>query len=421
LLKKIGAITAVDALTKLLSYLLLPVYLGLMPKIEFGEFGFLTGALGYASMILGLSMYVPFIRNYCAVESELEKLKLVSTIFTSLLAWIVFIDILLIVLKPLLLEAFAHFFEITVFADKKYYLVILAINSGIASLYCYSLLMARKTTREIIIFTLIKFFVLTMFNLLILYTDPWQQDTVVNRLLSTVVAELAITLGYVATTFRPYLKLTLDQKLLKSNLLIAIPLIPSALVGLFIAVIDRRLIAQHHGLADLANYNLAIQALVPIQMLMSAVQVAWAPHLFSVKDNCDALRQSMHLIWIALAIMVVATLIIFLIFYFAIYVQFISFEYKQVPFIILFASIGVIFGSLIQLNNNMFVQLAKTELQLWVAIFMLIVNWSMNLYLVPIYSSYGAAMSAGASNVLALAFGLYLLNKTLKRESINVV
>jgi O-antigen/teichoic acid export membrane protein len=392
-----------------------------MPKIEFGEFGFLTSALSYASLILGLYLYVPFIRNYCAAESESEKQDIVSTIFISLVIWLVFIDVFLIVLKPLLFEGFAKFFEITASADKKYYLVILAINSGIASLYCYSLLMARKTTREIIVFTALKFAVLTIFSLLILYTNPWQQDTVVNRLLSTVIAELAITLGYVLTIFRPYLQLMLDRKLLRSNLFIAIPLIPSALIGLLIAIIDRRLIAQHHGLADLANYNLAMQALVPIQMLMSAVQVAWAPHLFSIKNSHDALKQSVHLIGIALAIMVAATLMIFLAIYSAIQAQFISIDYEKVPFIVLFASIGAISSALAHLNNNMFVQLAKTGLQLLIAVFFLVVNLILNIYLVPEYSSYGAAMSAGVSNILALVVGLYLLHKTVKKEAVNVI
>jgi O-antigen/teichoic acid export membrane protein len=415
LLKKIGAITAVDALTKVLGYLLLPVYLGLMPKVEFGEFGFLTSALTYASLILGLYLYVPFIRNYCALDCEAKKQELVSTIFISLLTWLLLIDILFIIFKPLLIERYAIFFEITISIDAKFYLTILLINSGIAMLYCYSLLMARKTTSEIIVFTVLKFAVVTILNLSLLFNNPWQQDSVFNRLLSTAIAELAVMLGYVFTIFRPYLKLSVNSNLLQLNLRIGIPLIPSALMGLFIAIIDRKLIAQYHGLADLANYNLAMQALAPIQMLMSAVQVAWSPHLFSIKNNREALAKSVRLMTVALIVMIAGALSIALAIYLAISSSLISAEYKEVPIIILFASVGSIAAALFHLNNNMFVQLGKTGIQLVITLLLLGSNWMLNLILVPSHSSYGAAVSAGISNVFALAIGLFFIYKTVNR------
>ncbi len=405
----------------MLGYLLLPVDLGLMPKVEFGEFGFLTSALTYASLILGLYLYVPFIRNYCALDCKTKKQELVSTIFISLLMWLLLIDILCIIFKPLLIELYANFFAITISIDAKFYLTILLINSGIAMLYCYSLLMARKTTSEIIVFTVFKFAVVTILNLSLLYINPWQQDSVFNRLLSTAIAELVVMMGYVFTIFRSYLKFPVNRVLLQSNLRIAIPLIPSALIGLFIAVIDRRLIAQHHGLTDLANYNLAMQALAPIQMLMSAVQVAWSPHLFSIKNNREALTKSVRLMTVALVVMIAGALSIALAIYLAISSKLISTEYKEVPILILFASVGGIATALVHLNNNMFLQLGITGIQLVITLLLLGANWILNLILVPSYSSYGAAISSGISNILALAIGLFVVYKTVNRQTTHAV
>ena len=277
--------------------------------------------------------------------------------------------------------------------------------------------MARKTTSEMAFYLLVKFLTFTGISIFFIYANPWGKDTVVNRLLGTVVAEFLITIAYVLFKFISYFSWLFDRNVFFANLRIAIPLIPAALISLFTAVIDRRLIAQYHGMADLANYNLALQALAPVQMLMSAVQVAWAPHLFSIKNNRDALQQSMRLIWISLFVMVVATLLITFSVYAAIQLKYISFEYDKVPLVILFASFGAIASALVQLNNNMFVQLEKTSFQFGISLFLLTLNWALNIYWVPSYSIYGAAASAAISNGFCLIAGLYLLKKLVKRQA----
>ena len=391
-----------------------------MPKNEFGEFSFLTSSISYLSLIVGLYLFVPFIRSFCADENELQQQKLVSTILISLVIWIFFIDIFLVVLKPFLSIIFAQFFKITISPVKKYYLVIMSINAGVASLYCYSLIMSRKSTTEIVLYTSIKFSLLTLFNLILLYTNPLHQDTVVNRLLSTAVIELIINLLYLLTVFRVYLRIFFDLRILQSHLIVAIPLLPSAIIGLLTTLIDRSLIAEHHGLGVLANYNLAMQALVPIQMVMSAVQVAWAPHLFSIKNIKTAFKQSIDLVFVSFGVMLVGPGLIFLAIYMVIEVGFISIDYKKVPLIILFGSFGAISGSLSHITNNMFVQLSRTGFLFWIGIFSLLVNWLTNLYLIPEYSSYGACFANGISNILSLLIGLFIISKIIKNDYKNV-
>ena len=85
MLKKIGIVTFADAITKGIGYLLLPVYLGLMPQDEYGEYGFILSFVGPFSLIIGLSVYVPFIRNFCVDSADISTQdELVSTVFISL-------------------------------------------------------------------------------------------------------------------------------------------------------------------------------------------------------------------------------------------------------------------------------------------------------------------------------------------------
>ena len=70
MLKKIGLITITNIIIAALGYLILPVYLRLMTQEEFGEFSFIISVMSSFSLILSLSLYVPFIRNYSADEQE---------------------------------------------------------------------------------------------------------------------------------------------------------------------------------------------------------------------------------------------------------------------------------------------------------------------------------------------------------------
>ena len=89
MLKKIGAVTLIDVLTKAAGFLLLPVYLGFMPKEEFGEFTFFFSAIMPCTLILSLALHGPFIRSFCDSDDNSSKNEIVSTIFLSLFIWIV--------------------------------------------------------------------------------------------------------------------------------------------------------------------------------------------------------------------------------------------------------------------------------------------------------------------------------------------
>lgn len=416
--RKIGIITFADAMTKVIGYLLLPVYLGLMSQEEFGEFSFILSIIGPLTLIASLSLYVPFIRNFCADESNnSSRRELVSTVFNSLFIWLVAIDFLLFFAKPFLINTYINFFNISSFPDEKYYLTLLLLNTGAILLYCYSLLMARKSSREIVIFVLVKFVFISVCSLTFIYFNLLGQASVFNRLFGIFTAELFISLAYIFIYIRPYISLKINLSQLKSQFKISLPLLPMPLIGLFIVAIDRGLIVRYHGLGELANYNLAMTALLPVTMIMSATQVAWAPHLFSLKSPTDALRQTLKVMKIALIIMIIFSAISSLVIYLALFYNLIGSKYDSVPGIIIYASIGVVAASLIHLNSNMFVHLKKTNYQLGVGFLILVINWSLNTVLIPNYSFYGATIAAGLANLAGLIVGLLLLIRMTKKRA----
>ena len=417
MLKKIGLITITNIIIAAVGYLLLPVYLRLMTQEEFGEFGFIISVMSSFSLILSLSLYVPFIRNYCADETDdLMRSNLVSTVFNSLFIWLIIIDLFLLLAKPLIIDIYIGFFNISNFANEKYYLVLLSLNTGGILLYCYSLLMAKKNTRAIITFTLSRFIFVSASSLIFIYFNFFGQESVLNRLIGVFIAQLLVALVSLFIYVRPIISLRINLLLLKDQFKIALPLIPSGLIGLITVAFDRGLITEHHGLKELANYNLAMMALVPMHMVMTATQVAWAPHLFSIKDPKSAMRQTIKTMKIAFLLMIISAPLLSLAIYLALIYNFIGAEYSVVPKIIIYASIGVIALVLLQLNNNMFVYLKKTKYQFGIGLMILIINLSVNILLIPNYSFYGAAVAAGLANLTGLGVGLFLLIRMTKNK-----
>ena len=417
MLKKIGLITITNIIIAAVGYLLLPIYLRLMTQEEFGEFSFIISIMSSFSLILSLSLYVPFIRNYCADETDdLMRSNLVSTVFNSLFIWLIIIDLFLLLAKPLIIDIYIGFFNISNFANEKYYLVLLSLNTGGILLYCYSLLMAKKNTRAIITFTLSRFIFVSASSLIFIYFNFLGQESVINRLFGVFIAELLVTLAYLFIYVIPNISLRINLLLLKDQFKIALPLIPSGLIGLITVAFDRGLITEHHGLKELANYNLAMMALVPMHMVMTATQVAWAPHLFSLKDPKSAMRQTIKTMKIAFLLMIISAPLLSLAIYLALIYNFIGAEYSVVPKIIIYASIGVIALVLLQLNNNMFVYLKKTKYQFGIGLMILIINLSVNILLIPNYSFYGATVAAGLANLTGLGVGLFLLIRITKNN-----
>jgi len=415
MLKKIGLISITNAIIAAFGYLLLPVYLTLMTQEEFGEYSFIIKVMSSFSLILSLSLYVPLVRNYCAEESnDLIRSDLVSTIFNSLFIWLIIFDLFLLLAKPLIIDVYIGFFNISNFANEKYYLALLSLNTSCILLYCYSLLMSKKNTLAIIVFTVSRFFFVSASSLIFIYFNFFGQDSVLNRLIGVFIAELLVTLLYLFIYVRPYISLKINFSLLKDQFKIALPLIPSGSIGLIIVAFDRGLITEHYGLKDLANYNLAMLALVPMHMVMTATQVAWLPHLFSLKDPKDAMRQTIKTMKIAFFFMIIGTPLVSLAIYLALINNFIGSEYSVVPKIIIYASIGVIASILLHLNSNMFVYLKKTKHHFFIGLMILLINLSVNILLIPNYSFYGATVAAGLSNLIGLGVGLFLLTRMTK-------
>jgi O-antigen/teichoic acid export membrane protein len=380
-----------------------------MPKDEFGEFSYIVVGITNLGLFLSFSFYIPFIKNYCESENEKNRKEWTSVIFTLIITIIILLDIIFLLNKEIFVDLIVKFFDIKKNIEIKYYLFIVLINTSILGLYFYSLVVAINKVIIVNLFIAIKFIAITAFSICALYFELFSNDSVVNRLMGMAIAEFIFTLFCIIMLLKMGIYISYKKIIIKRASFVALPLIPSAIVGMVISLIDRKLLVEYHGLETLAEYNLAIQALAPIALVMTAFQTIWAPNLFSIKDSKFAFEKTKKLIVYLFILMFLASIVISLITHITIKFEIISINYSAVPLLIFYLSLGIIIAQLNHLISNLFVKENIVKYQLILNVILLLVNYIMNVILIPKLAINGAILAMIFSYLLVFLLGLFIL------------
>jgi O-antigen/teichoic acid export membrane protein len=412
-LKKIGAITGVDAVGKVISYIVLPYYLAKMPTSEFGEFSYLSGGIASLSLLLSLYVFVPFIKIYTESEPT-GRTDIIRSASSFGFLWVLFLLIIIILIKPLSENLFSSIFSVRNLRDSKYYLSAMLVCTGVAMIYLQAYFIALQSTKRIIIFTAAKTLLTITTSVLVLRYPIFSFDTVLNRLIGNLCSEVVLLFLSVIFLFQGRLIVsTIDHHAIRF-LRLGMPLIPTGVMSLYASTFDKSLIANWHGLSDLACYNLALQTLTPIQMLMTGLQVIIAPTIFKTKSNKDALKEVKQILLVSGSAMLVAGGLIAVLMQAMVFLEMVPSAYSEVPEIIILLTPGSTLLALQHLNNNMFTLVERPFAQLLVSVVSVAINFLFNILLVKEYSYYGAATALVASGLFSLIFGWSLIRNMVK-------
>ena len=412
-LKKVGAIAGVDAVGKVISYIVLPYYLAKMPTSEFGEFSYLSGGIASLSLLLSLYVFVPFIKIYTEGEST-DQSDIIRSAFSFGFFWVVFILIFFLITKPLSENLFFSVFNVRDLRDSKYYLSAMLICTGVAMIYLQAYFIAIQSTKRILIFTATKTFLTITTSVLFLRFPFFSFDTVVNRLIGNLGSEVVLLFFSILFLFQGKIIIgTIDRNAIRL-LRLGMPLIPTGVISLYASTFDKSLIANWHGMSDLACYNLALQSLTPIQMLMTGLQVIIAPTIFKTKVKENALKEAKQMLLISGLVMLGTGGVIAVLMQAMVFFHMIPSAYSEVPKIIILLTPGSTFSALQHINNNMFTLLERPFMQLLVNAIAVVINCLLNILLVNQYSYYGASTALMFSGFFSLLFGWSLIRNTVK-------
>jgi O-antigen/teichoic acid export membrane protein len=283
-LKRLGADSLLYAFmnvgTKLIAFLMLPIYTGYLTVAEYGVLDIMdriTSMLIFL-VIFGTDSALSF--YYFDTKNEHKKLEYVRTVMYFRL-FIVFILFMIAVV-------FGEWLAIEFF-DNASYQSLFYWGAGVLffdTMVVVMLMVFRfdfKTIR-VVIFTVLKMLLIAVISYLIIrFLNRSPEGVLVGRMVSNaLVFFMLLVFGW------KYFKPTFSFQAVKEILKYAAPLVPASLAFWIIANSNAFFIKHYGTLEDVGIYGAATKFATVITLLTSGVQMAWRPYSMSIKDKEDS-------------------------------------------------------------------------------------------------------------------------------------
>lgn len=408
MLKKVFFLASADSINKIAAYLLVPVYLALMSKAEFGEASFLFYVSAPLITVLSLGMYAPLIKELSTGEGPSKEAAAFTCAAVMMGIWLALISGL--VVSGILLPSFGLIFSVTSLVYEKLLAYGLLVVAGVGNLYIYALLMARNNNTSLMRYTTFRFVVGNGASLCFLYYGFSGGDASLNRILGFAAGDALAFLIYLIGAGRVYFRLPIDLAYVRPFLLAGISILPAGITAFVTGLYDRHLIATHWGILDLADYNLAAMLASPIYVATAAVQAVFAPNLFGVKSKEESYVLTKKILVVTLVALLFLSILISCIVFLGLAASIIPQDYEKVAAYTLPVCAIAALVSVWNIPSNLFIMYNKPRHLVFVSISGFGLCVFLLYLLVPKYGVYGAI----AANMVAAFASLVLLTISAK-------
>ncbi len=408
LLKRFLGIFSIDVLVRGSGLVLLPVYLRLMTKEEYGLYGYLSSIIGVSSSVLGLGLYVPQIKMYHDLKNEQEKGAALFTLNVSLLIYVVLV----------LASAYLFGFDIVVVKllfrhgidYRQYRLYVLGtIFVSVFSMMLYSYFLTSERIGRIKLYNISRLVILNIVVLVALYLSSRNSVLIRLRYSMLVEAALIVTFGYVLLLrMVPTFRVNVLVKALK----IGLPVMLSALANMFYNLSDRFFLEKYYSLQVIGVYTLGLTLSSVVSITMTSFQSIWMPLFLKEEDasaNIDRVRR-MALFVIGIYALLGAGIVAMT--SFLLFVNVIDRSYGQVTLLLPLLLASSICYAVSQLFQNFMVYFEVTHIGLSFNVVANVVCVLLCMWLVPRYGMYGAgsALAFSAASSLGMHY-VFVVNR----------
>lgn len=307
-LKKLGGETLLYALmnvgTKLIAFLMLPIYTLYLSTTEMGVFENIEALVSMLTFLVIFGTDNALAYYFFKTEDENEKELYVKNVLSIRLYIALFLFLLFIVLGPFISTMFlgsAKYSQLFMLAGLV--LVIDAVITLILTYYRFQFKakkVAGLTIFRLFLVALVSYAFLRFFNLRV-------ESVYLARLLSGFLIIVILVFPVIK-----FLRFKIDRDIVKLILIYGAPLVPASIAFWVITFANRFFLTQFESLESAGIYGVAMKFAAMISLLTSSVQMAWRPYSLSIqkKDNAPQIFANFSLIILAIGMLgltVVAT------------------------------------------------------------------------------------------------------------------
>jgi len=372
--------------SKLIGFILLPLYTEYLITEEYGMFAILevTGTIMVAVFSFKLSTAM---MRWCSVENSQHKIK--SIIFTTYITAFLTILFLNLFFQPFTSSFSSLFFGSDLFAE--YFLILfLSISFEILNLFSFDLLRLKEKPFRFICVSIIRLVVILSFNI---YFIRYQTLGVKGILLSSLIGNSLVSLITLPFLIK-HMVWNFLTKELKNMFKYGIPLIFSTISMMLLTMGDRYIIKYYLDYSEVGIYSLGYKIAGVINMLViQSFQTGFLPIAYKNFDKPDAQSFfSKTLTYYALILVIVSLgLSLFSQEVIELFSKDQSYliAYTVVPFI----SLAFIFKGIQYVYSLGLHFVKKTKYNAYIVFSAAILNVGLNFLLIPHFKIYGAAVA----------------------------
>lgn len=380
-----------SVLAKLLAFLLLPLYTRYLTPADYGVYSLLIITGTVAGILLKLGLGSALFREVIYQESE-ESTVVSTSLYFLLAESALFLALLLLISAQLSSLIFGV-------PDYAYLLRLIFISATLGVLDVVAMVKLRIHTQSALFAALTVTKLLIAIALNILFIVVLRRG--VEGLVMTLVIQSAISAGISLAILARELRPAFSVPILKRLLTFGVPLVPFGLSAQVLTYADRYFLKHFSTATEVGLYSLGYNIGMVLNLLVSAVQLAWPAQMFAIAKQPNAEKHLSRILtyyllfmgFVGLGLSVLAREVLRILttpsFYGA---------YVVVPLV----SMSCVFYGVMYMTNSGLETRNKVKYMSVTIVIAAIFNLSLNYLLIPSYGMMGAAWATFIS-YLALA------------------
>lgn len=288
-------------LGKVAAIFLMPIYTNILTREEYGAMALITSVSGVIGLLSNLNIHSGIARDY--YEEGVDRIKLVSTGFFSILTISVFVLTIMILGRDL-------FANIVLGLEDNYMLafVMMCCSIPTSSLQSYFSVLTRFKKKPVLyaIGTIIQILIQISLSIVGVVFLRWGIPSMFGAIF---ISELFATLFF-AYINKSYLRFTYSKYYIRRALIFAIPTLPAILAGWVDSSLGQVIIGRYISKEILGIYSIALSLASAFTLISTAFQNVWSPFLYENYQKPEFKKQVKQIFVIFVFALSLATIVL---------------------------------------------------------------------------------------------------------------
>ncbi len=377
--EKLGRTIFLDALSKGLPYLFLPLFLKIMPFSEYGLYTFIIYIVMTGAYVFQFGFETAKSKLYFSFDKkELGRMLFNMNIFM----FVMFIIVVIIDYKFRIITTYVLNMPLQANYNLEFSILMLILLGAMTIMFMRHLTLSNK----VFIFqrwNAIRILILNTFPLLIAYFALNSILKAEQRIFYETVLSLFIIIPFYYYYYVTYFEYKIDLKIIRRVFKICFPIFLGSIISISYNLADKYFINKFIDSNALGIYNLTMFLIMPIGLLFTSFfDSYWVPLFFNDNKSEIKVEKTNKVVFLLAIVLLIALPVFFILIFLYLSITNSNVPLKSIIVLFLFLYVSKSLDILAQFYNNFFILIEKTYQTVVINFILTILNFILNWILI---------------------------------------